>query len=226
MKITVLGSRANIEESKPWHSRHAGVLVDDALLLDLGEPEFLEHGARWAFVTHLHPDHAFFVEDRDAELPIKVYAPEPHPAVEVVGGEVQAGGYTVTPVPTEHSKKVESCGYLVERDGTRIFYTGDLFWVEKQYHDMLGSPELVITEGSFLREGGLVRQDDEGVPFGHTGVPDLLRLFKRFTDRVLLIHLGSWFMDDVPEGRKKLDALAEKHDLELVVGYDGLELTV
>lgn len=226
MKIEVLGTRANIEASKPWHSRHAGVLVDGRLLLDLGEREFLDRGAEWAFITHLHPDHAFFVEDDDVDLPLRAFAPEPHPCVEVIDDSVKVDGYEVVPVPTEHSKKVASCGYRVEHDGKRLLYTGDLFWIEKQYRDRLDKLDLVITEASYARKGGLVRQDEDGEPFGHTGVPDLMKLFKPYCDRILFTHLGNWFMNDVPAGRKKIAQLADEHEIDAVIGYDGLEITL
>ena len=75
MKIRVLGARGEIDESSPRHARHSGLLLDGRLLFDLGEREFLENKPRLVFITHLHPDHAFFVR-RPAPLGVPVYAPE------------------------------------------------------------------------------------------------------------------------------------------------------
>jgi len=50
MTITILGTRGNIKPSAPKHAKRSGVLVDDRLLLDLGETEYL----RLSSATHLH----------------------------------------------------------------------------------------------------------------------------------------------------------------------------
>jgi ribonuclease BN (tRNA processing enzyme) len=71
MNIHVLGTRGYIRPSAPRHSRHSGVLIDGALLLDCGEKEFLTHKPKYILITHLHPDHAFFVKAKSesATLP-------------------------------------------------------------------------------------------------------------------------------------------------------------
>lgn len=85
----------------------------------------------------------------------------------------------------------------------------------------------MITEASFVRKGGMVRRHKEsGNIFGHTGVPNLVRLFKQFTDTILFIHFGSWFYKDVKKARKTFKTLARENDVDIIVGYDGLELTV
>jgi glyoxylase-like metal-dependent hydrolase (beta-lactamase superfamily II) len=61
MNIKILGTRGEIKVSAPYHSRHSGVLIDNTLLLDCGEPEFLDYKPQAILITHLHPDHAFFV---------------------------------------------------------------------------------------------------------------------------------------------------------------------
>ena len=85
--------------------------------------------------------------------------------------------------------------------------------------------DLVITEGSYIRKGGLVRRDKEtGALFGHAGIPDLLRLFSPFTGHILLTHFGSWFYKDIRESRRKLKKLGKDYGITVHVGYDGMEL--
>jgi len=101
MRIKVLGTRGEIEESTPRHSRHSGLLVDGRLLFDLGEKEFLAQRPRRVFITHLHPDHAFFVRKTEP-LGVPVYAPETRagvPEVRVFPGSMSYGGYSIRAVP-------------------------------------------------------------------------------------------------------------------------------
>jgi len=39
MNIKILGTRGEIEGKAPWHSKQAGVLVDETFLMDLGEKD-------------------------------------------------------------------------------------------------------------------------------------------------------------------------------------------
>lgn len=69
------------------------------------------------------------------------------------------------------------------------------------------------------------------MPFGHVGVPDLLKLFEPCTPRILLMrrllmHPGTWFMRNVPAGGKRLRKPARVFAVELIGRRDGLELTV
>jgi len=227
MRIKVLGTRGEIEESAPRHSRHSGLLLDGRLLFDLGEREFLGEKPERVFITHLHPDHAFFVI-KPAPLGVPVFAPETRagvPEVTVFPGEMSYGGYSILAIPTHHSLKVKSVAYLVEKGGRRLLYTGDMFWINKEYHPLLRRIDLVVTEASFLRRGGMIRRDRAtGVAFGHAGVPNLVELFRRFTTDILLIHFGSWFYGDARTSRRTLAALGRQNGVNVRVGYDGYEL--
>jgi ribonuclease BN (tRNA processing enzyme) len=227
MKIKVLGTRGEIGESAPRHSRHSGLLIDGLLLFDLGEREFLAAGARRVFITHLHPDHAFFVTDPEP-LGVAVYAPEARPGVpevRVFPGQMTYRGYSIRAIPTDHSLKVKSTAFLVAKGGRRLLYTGDMFWINKEYRPLLGRLDLVVTEASFLRRGGMIRRDRaSGAAYGHAGVPNLLELFRRYTSHVLFVHFGSWFYGDVRKSRRTLAALGRENGVVARAGYDGFEL--
>lgn len=128
MRVTILGTRGNIESSAPGYSKHSGVLVDGSILLDAGETEYLQHRPKWVFITHLHKDHAA-IGPQDVPQGTQVYAPESSPRlpmIQVNDGAVHAGDYTVTPIPTIHSQRVKSVAYLVEKDRERLLYSSDL----------------------------------------------------------------------------------------------------
>lgn len=231
MKIKILGTRGEIKVSAPYHSRHSGVLIDTTLLLDCGEPEFLDYKPQAILLTHLHPDHAFFVRHHE-KLPQTQgpwYAPEEydHAGIIVPTEPFTIAGYRITPIPTIHSIKVMSQAYLIEKDGKKMLYTGDMIWIEKQYHHLLHKCDVIITESSHIREGGLVRRDPATEKiYGHTGVPNLMHLFKQFTNTLVLMHFGSWFFKDIEKARKELTDLATQHGITIIIGHDGLEITI
>jgi hypothetical protein len=100
-----------------------------------------------------------------------------------------------------------------------------MIWINKEYHHLLPGLDMVITEGSYIRRGGMVRQDKTtGRLWGHTGIPDLVRLFKAFTVNILLVHFGNWFFKDTRAARHKLAELGRQNGVNLIVGYDGLEV--
>ena len=229
MDIKVLGTRGQIKPSAPYHSRKSGVLIDNKILLDCGEAEFLEHKPSHILITHLHPDHAFFINEMPWQTDIPIYAPEKFEDVNitVTNKTFTIDGYRITPIPTIHSIKVQSNAYLIEHDGKKILYTGDMIWIEKKYQEKLPQLDLVITEASFIDTGGMVRRNKEtGQIYGHTGVPDLIKTFKKVTNTILFVHFGSWFYKDMEKSRKKFEELAQENDMKLIVGYDGFEMSL
>jgi glyoxylase-like metal-dependent hydrolase (beta-lactamase superfamily II) len=226
MKIRILGTRGEIEEEAPRHLLHSGVLVDRTLLLDLGEKEFLELSPSAILITHLHPDHAFFVRE-SGPVDVPIYAPEPYKSMDILipREEFRIGEYTLRAIPTHHSKLVRSLAYRVEKDGQKFLYSGDIIWIDKQYHHLLEDLDLVITDGSYFRKGGMIRRDEKtGQIFGHNGIPDLIQLFSEFTRYILLVHFGSWFFNDIVGSEEKLHQLGQRTGMEVLVGYDGMEI--
>nr|WP_245249694.1 MBL fold metallo-hydrolase [Methanolinea mesophila] len=192
----------------------------------MGEREYLDLSPTAILVTHLHPDHAFFVRDKSA-VGVPIIAPEAYDTmnIRVPEEEFRLGEYIVRAIPTHHSKLVRSLAYRVEKDGQVFLYTGDLIWIDTMYHHLLGDLDLVITDGSYLRKGGMVRRDEKtGQIFGHNGIPELITLFSGFTRHILLVHFGSWFFEDVEGSAEKLRKAGEHMGVEVLVGYDGMEI--
>jgi ribonuclease BN (tRNA processing enzyme) len=254
VNLKILGTRGEVKESAPRHSKHSGVLIDGQILLDLGEKEYLDYRPKAVFITHLHPDHAFFIKET-AKIDIPIYAPETHKnaKIDVPHGPISLDAYRITPFPTIHSKKLRSTGYVVEKkggmkrrtgdgkggrknegteEGTKVekddwklVYTGDLIYINRKYHHLLENADLVITDGSHLRKGGRVFRDKEtGQIYGHTGIPDLVNFFKAFTANILFLHFGSWFYEDISESAKRIKELGKERGVQVIAAYDGLEL--
>lgn len=231
MDIKILGTRGEIEPSAPYHSKKSGVLIDNKLLLDCGDERFLAYHPKYILMTHLHPDHAFFTRgDKQYSIPdATMYAPEHFDQVQIIVPKrsFTIDSYHITPIPTIHSIRVKSQAYLIEHKRKCILYTGDMIWIEKKYHRKLHNLDLVITEASFIRRGGTVRRDPKtGRIFGHTGIPNLIALFSAYTPSIALTHFGSWFYKDMKAGRAQCLQLGREYGVEVIVGYDGLELEV
>lgn len=228
MKIKILGTRGEIEPTLPKHSKHSGVLIDDKILFDLGEKEFLKYKPKAIFITHLHPDHAFFVlKPEEAKINIPIFAPEKlkaGPEIKIIDKKIKIDDYAITPIPTHHSKLVVSIAYLIEKKPNKVLYTGDVIWINKEYHHLLQNLDLVITEGSFVRKGGMIRRDKSGKLYGHAGTPNLIRLLSPFTKNILFMHFGSWFYDDTEKAHQKIAKLGEENKIKTIVGYDGMKI--
>lgn len=227
MKIKVLGTRGEIKASMPGHANHSGVLIDDKIMFDIGEKEFLDYHPEYIFITHLHPDHAYFVRNnQDIDFP--VFAPEGYKSlgnVTVATCGLIIGEYKITPIPTHHSKLVKSQAYIVEKGGEKLIYTGDVVWIDKEYHSRFAGLDFVITDGSYLRKGGLILKDREtGQLYGHTGIPNLINMFKDFTRNILFIHFGGWFFESPEQSLEKLTELGIENDVNVMAASDGMEI--
>ena len=231
MRVRILGTRGEIEQTARYHSKHSGILIDDTLMVDAGEREFLARRPKAVLLTHLHPDHAYFVRAGTARPPagIPIFAPESFRdyGLTVLDRPGSIAGFEVQPVPTHHSLKVRSQAYVISRGPSKILYTGDLIWINKEYHGSFERLDLVITEGSYFRKGGLILRDKAtGQIYGHNGTPDLVRLFKDHCRRIVLVHFGGWFYKDIRKARTSIEALGRANGISLEAGRDGEELDV
>jgi len=224
LKVEILGTRGNIPLRAPRYARHSGVLIDGAILLDLGEASYLRRRPRMIFITHLHPDHA--VLQKVPSVPLYVPERTPRaPTATVITRTVHAGAYRITPVPTQHAVNARSVGYLVEKGRKRVFYSSDLFAIRPRYHARLKRLDLVITDGSFMRRGGLMRVDPATKKkFGHGGIPDLVGFFSRFTRRIVFTHFGSWFYRDISRSIRQIGALG--NGVQVGAARDGMVIDV
>lgn len=229
MRIRTLGVRGEILLNKHLYSRHSGLLIDNTILCDIGEREYLQYNPVCILITHLHPDHAFFVKGKDVpDINIPIVAPEACarlPYMKIVSEPFILNGFKITPIPTIHSTKVKSQGYVIGKENKKIFYTGDMISIPDQYHGYLKGLDAVITEGSFFRKGGVVRKDADGRLFGHTGIPDLIDFFEKYTHRIIFTHFGTWFLKDPEDGIQKIASL-QRDGLLLETAFDGKEFMI
>jgi glyoxylase-like metal-dependent hydrolase (beta-lactamase superfamily II) len=228
MKIKILGTRGKIEPKSEGHIRHTGFLLDEKLLIDVGEKEYMNYRPAAVVFTHFHPDHAFFVPEQEKFTPkIPLFGPEAHeliPELKVISGKFEVAGYSFTPVPVIHALKLKSLGYIIEKEEKRLFITGDVAWIEKANLTEIPPLDLVITEASFINKGGRINRKKDRI-FGHTGVPDLIRLLSPHTKKIAFCHYGEWFFENpIEESKQQIKALEE--EVELIPAHDGMELEI
>lgn len=229
MRVKILGTIGQIEITHLGYQKHSGVLIDGQILCDVGEKEYLSYAPLCVLLTHLHPDHAYFINEKtNLDFPMPVFGPEPwreSKNIRVVSAPFVQNGYKITPIPTIHSIKVKSQGYLIERENKRLLYTGDMISIPESYHHYLRGLDVVITEASHLRRGGIVRKSTDGRLFGHAGVPDLIDFFRKYTKHLIFTHFGAWFVKDPVAGKKKITGLSDD-SIILDVAADGKEFVI
>ena len=228
MKVKILGTRGKIEPKAENHVNHTGFLIDDRILVDVGEEKYMDYRPEAVVFTHFHPDHAYFVPEKQKFSPkIPLFGPEAHdliPNLRIISGSFEINGYSFTPVPVIHALKLKSLGYIIQKGQKKIFITGDVAWIEKANLAKISDLDLVITEATFINKGGRINRKKDRI-FGHTGVPDLIRLLSPITRKIAFCHYGEWFFENNPEASKqRIQSLEE--EVELIPAHDGLEIEV
>lgn len=228
MKIKILGTRGKIEPKAEDHVNHTGFLLDDKILIDVGEETYMDYRPQAIVFTHFHPDHAYFVPEKQKFEPkIPLFGPEAHdliPNLKVISGKFGFDGYSFTPVPVIHALKLKSLGYIIQKGQKTIFITGDVAWIEKAHLAEIPDLDLVITEATFIHKGGRINRKKDRI-FGHTGVPDLVRLLSPLTKRIVFCHYGEWFFEQGPESAKQV-IKSKEEDVELIPAHDGMEIEI
>lgn len=157
MKIAFLGTGAadwHGMDEKGEYRRNTCTCLDDCLLLDGNEtvldqimaPGKISH----VFYTHSHPDH-FSLAALKALAPCRVYAHESW-AGEIrgegldvtplkIGEWVQAGDFSVLPLPANHSTEKpgeKPLHFLLEKEGKTLLYATDGAWLLNEAHHLIG----------------------------------------------------------------------------------------
>lgn len=107
----------------------------------------------------------------------------------------------------------------------KIALTGDIIWINKEYHHLFENLNMVITDSSFIRKGGMIIKDSTtGKLCGHASTPDLIKLFKHLTRQILFIHFDSWFYKGTNKARAKLNELDRMNGISVLVDYDSMQI--
>ncbi len=243
MKLKFLGTGA-----ADWHGpdergefrRFTSTLLDGRLLIDVTKTVLDQipagAGITDVFFTHSHSDH-FDPDALRALAPCRVYAHESWAGeiggegLEVIplrsGQTVQAAGFSVLPMPSNHStgRPYETTlHYLIEKNGLHLLYATDGAWLLNQEHHLIGKTVLDgIVFDATIGDG---YAGDFRI-FEHNSM-DMVRLMLQTLKKtgrlregapVFLTHLARTLHD-------RQELLERQTEKPMIVCFDGLEAEI
>jgi phosphoribosyl 1,2-cyclic phosphodiesterase len=237
MKLTFLGTRANIDAKSRRHRRHSAMAIahkGTRVIIDCGA-DWLGAVATWKtdaiFLTHAHPDHAWGLK---GGAPCPVHATReaweslagfPITERQTVrpGKTDKIGGVTLQAFPVVHSLRAPAVGYRVCAGRSKLFYVPDVVAIEER-HEALCGIDLYVGDGSSLIRSLVRRRGDE--LFGHTTIRAQLGWCEQEgVKRAVFTHCGRQVVEgDERTLRPKLASLAADHGVEARFAYDGMEV--
>jgi len=239
MKLTFLGTRANVPHRTRRHRRHSALLISTGrkrVLVDcgldwLGKVAALKPHA--ILVTHAHPDHAWGLKDG---APCSVFAtkachegmadyPLRDRRILTPRKAKRVQGLTVTAFPVVHSLRAPAVGFRITLRGCALFYVPDVVAILEPEAALSGI-DLYVGDGATMTRP-LVRRRGNRL-FGHTTVRAQLGWCRKAgVRRAVFTHCGSEIVDgDERKLGAKLRALGRERGVAARFAYDGLEMTL
>lgn len=239
MKLTFLGTRANIDSRSRRHRKHSALEIaykDARIVVDCGL-DWLGRVKGWRaaaiFLTHAHPDHAFGLQHG---APCPVYAtkaawegiakyPIRRRQTVVPGRPVRLRGLVIEAFPVTHSLRAPAVGYRVGAGRRTIFYAPDLVDIAARVRALRGI-DLYIGDGSTLTRSLVRRRGD--LLFGHTTIHAQLGwCAEEGVPRALFTHCGEQIVaGDERALRARIAAMAAEQGVEADLAHDGQEIVL
>lgn len=235
VRLTFLGTRAEIEEKTENHYYHSSLLLQAfepdpyRLMIDYGcihpydlsivKPDAL-------LITHAHPDHYIWtVEEANSVTPVYLtretldygkFVPV-HPHVFYAYQAFSLGPFQIFPYRVIHSIHCTAVGFKVYLpDDQILLYNPDLI-------DIIGKEEILpdvdyyIGDGSTI-QANLVRKKGEML-YGHTRIPTQINWCKKYKiENILFTHIGK-------DTLNKENHFSETYP-DAVLAYDEMKITI
>jgi len=244
MKVTFLGTKANIEEQSKNHLKHSCILVekdDTRLLIDYGRD--WQHSSTitklkptHVLLTHAHPDHAGGLEDPklqglDVWMLPAVWETLSSNIKEVIDHKNliryqwnKLGSLDVKPIPVSHSIKFPTNGFVISDGKSTIGYFPDILSL-RNYKLALKGINTYIGDGSYITDKpGRVRRDEEtNKPYGHATIEEQVRWCNEVgIKHVIITHCGKELIEIANEELKRhLKQLEKQYNLTIEIATDN-----
>lgn len=239
MKLTFLGTRANIDVKNNRHRKHSSLMVGyhgKNVMIDCGEDwidDAREMNPDAIVITHAHPDHAFGLKNG---VPSKVYLMneswqemetwgieqhqiiEPDESVDIHSIQFEA-------FQVEHSTRAPAVGYKITAGKNSVFYAPDVVYIHKK-NIALKDVSIYIGDGSTISRSFVRKRGDHLI--GHTPIrTQLTWCRKEGIPKAYFTHCGSEIVkgDERTLGAK-VRKMAKERGVSAQIAYDGLEIVL
>ncbi|MFO7857063.1 MAG: MBL fold metallo-hydrolase [Paracoccaceae bacterium] len=237
MRLTFLGTKADLDVTKRGHRRHSAAMIHHG-----GKRLMIDCGADWRdrlhdlapdaiVLTHAHPDHAFGLKD-GAPCPVHATATtldliadfDLEKTHEIAEREpTRIAGVSVEGFGVEHSIRCPAVGLRIGAPGGDVLYVPDLVYIHDR-EAALRDLALYVGDGATLERSFVRKRDDHLI--GHAPVRQQLTwCADAGIRRALFTHCGR---DVVAEdGRRaagRLRRLANERGVEARFARDGMEV--
>lgn len=235
MRLTFLGTRANIDAYSHEHRRHSALLAEHG-----GRRVVIDCGRNWLgrlkqlrpdaiVVTHAHPDHVFGLS-RGVSFP--VYATratweriEHYPINDrkrlSIGKPADICGLQFEAFAVEHSVQAPAVGFRLSDGRATVFYCPDLARICRR-HAALTGIAAYLGDGAAITRGILKKRN--GVLIGHASIRAQLAWRRREgVERDIFTHCGAAIVGmDALATRARENQLSREFGLHVTIACDGM----
>ena len=240
MKLTFLGTKANIDATSRRHKRHSALLVSyyhRRVMIDCGADwhgKVRDLAPDEIFLTHAHPDHAWGLTDG---IDCPVYATsatweaiDDYPIDQRIEIKPRAAvklddGFTFEAFPVLHSIRAPAVGYRISAGRRTVFYVPDVVDIEDRDAALEGV-DLFIGDGATVTRSLVRRRDDH--LFGHTTIrAELGWCQEAGIERALFTHCGSEIVKgDEREVGPEVEELGRDRGVDAQIAHDGMSIVL
>ncbi len=240
MKLTLIGTRANIKHRTKKHWFNASCIISHRsthIMIDCGTDWYgklssIQPAPCAILITHAHPDHVDGLKQK-TDCPVyalkenfKIMQNYPIQQKNIIKTRKQfiIGSITIEAFPVEHSINTPAVGYRITAGEKSIFYVPDLVFI-KQQHAALKNVDLYIGDGARIFHPLVHKRGTRLI--GHTTIVKQLSWCKKEkVPLAIFTHCGSETVTKPLQVRSKIKKLEKQFGVKIKIAYDGMVVKV